>query len=93
MKNEYRWHLLDDCFPKDFSFFAALWAFISNDGIFTVVMQQSFQRAVSTYRKRKEQDSERLKRDRFILTVPTRNHVFMHALEKYDYDRMFAVRP
>ena len=93
MKNEYQWHLLDDCFPKAFSFLAALWAFISNDGVFIVVMQQSFQRAVSTYRKRKGQDSERLKRDRFMWTVPTRNHMFMHALEKYGYDRRLAVRP
>ena len=70
-------------FPKAFSFLAALWAFISNDGVFIVVMQQSFQSAVSAYRKRKGQDRERLKRDRFMLTVPTRNHIFMHALEKY----------
>ena len=74
-----------------FSFLAALWAFISNDGVFIVVMQQSFQRAFSTYRKRKGQDSERLKRDRFMLTVSTRTHMFMHALEKYGYDRGFAV--
>ena len=38
MKNEYQWHLLDDCFPKVFSFLAALWAFISNDSVFIVVM-------------------------------------------------------
>ena len=93
MKNEYRWHLLDDCFPKAFSFLAALWAFISNEGVFIVAMQQSFQSAVSTYRKCKGQDSERLKRDRLMLTVPTRNHMFMHTLEKYGYDRGFAVQP
>ena len=34
-------------FPKAFSFLAALWVFISNDGVFIVVMQQSFQRAIS----------------------------------------------
>ena len=68
-------------------------AFISNDSVLIVVMQQSFQRAVSTCRKRKGQDSERLKRDRFMVTVPTRNHMFMHVLEKYGYDRGFAVRP
>ena len=93
VKNEYWWHLLDDCFLKAFSFLAALWAFISNEGVFIAVMQQSFQRAVSTYRKHKGQDSERLKRGRFMLTVPTRNHMSMHALEKYGYDRGFAVRP
>ena len=76
MKNEYQWHLLDDCFPS-FSFLAALWAFISNHGVFIVVMQQSFQRAVSTYRKPKGQDSERLKQDRFMLTVPTKNVIFI----------------
>ena len=43
-------------------------------------MQQSFQRAVSTYRKCKGQDCERLKRDRFMLTVPTRNVVFIIKL-------------
>ena len=82
MKSKYQWHLLEDCFPKAFSFLAALWAFISNDGVFIVAMQQSFQRAVSTYRKRKGQDSERLKLDRFMLTVPTTNHMFMHAFGK-----------
>ena len=92
MKNEYWWHLLDD-FPKAFSFLAALWPFKSNDSVFIVVMQQSFQHAVSTYRKRKGQNSERLKRDRFMLTIPTRNHMFMHALEKYGYDKGFAVQP
>ena len=65
MKNEYRWHHLDDCFPKAFSFLAAPWAFINKDSVLIVVLQQSFQRAVSTYRKRKGQDIERLKRDRF----------------------------
>ena len=29
----------------------------------------------------------------FMMTVPTRNHMFMHALEKYGYDRGFTVRP
>ena len=82
---------MDDYFPKAFSFLGALWAFISNEGVFIVVMQQSLQCAVSTYRKRKGQDSERLKQDRFRSTVPTRNHMFMHALEKYGYDRGFAV--
>ena len=93
MKNEYRRHLLDDCFPKVFSFLAALWAFISHDSVFIVVIRQSFLRAASTYRKRKGQDSERLKQDRFMLTVPTRDHIFMHALEKHGYDRGFAVLP
>ena len=37
------------------------------DGVFTVVMQQSFQRAVSTYRKRKGQDSERLEGSKKLL--------------------------
>ena len=44
------------------SFLAALWAYISNEGVFIVVMQQTFQRAVPTHRKRKGPDSERLKR-------------------------------
>ena len=92
MKNEYRWHLLDNCLPKAFSFLAALWASRSNEGDFIVVMQSSFQGAVSADRKRKGQDSERLKQDRFMLTVPTRNPMFMHALEKYGYGRGFAVR-
>ena len=91
MKIEYQWHFLDDCFPKAFSFLAALWPFISIEGVFLVVMQQSFQHVVSTYRKHKGQYSERLKRDRVMLTVPTRNHMFMHALEKYGHGRGFSV--
>ena len=30
---------MDDCFPKAFSFLAALWAFISIEDVFIVVMQ------------------------------------------------------
>ena len=44
MKNEYQWHLLDDCFPKAFPFLAALWGFISNEGVFIVVMLKPLQK-------------------------------------------------
>ena len=78
MKNKYRWHLLDDCFPKAFSFLAALWAFISNDSVFVVVMQQSFQRAVSTYRKLRDKTMKG-SNERFMLTDVDSSHKKSHV--------------
>ena len=78
---------MNESSPRAFSIFVALWAVIVNTAIPIIILRQICQCALAAGRKRKGQDSERLKRNGLVVAVPACYHMSMFTLEKQAYDR------